>query len=62
MPLEIKKKLDETDLQLLQLAITEIRQRFNSHSKEIYVPFKVDLGEDLKDIPAQFESTMDVQF
>ncbi|WP_339894609.1 excinuclease ABC subunit UvrC [uncultured Algibacter sp.] len=46
--LEIKKKLDETDLQLLQLAITEIRQRFNSNSKEIYVPFKVDLGEEVK--------------
>ncbi|MEP1489909.1 MAG: excinuclease ABC subunit UvrC [Algibacter sp.] len=46
--LEIKKKLDETDQELLQLAITEIRQRFNSNSKEIYVPFKVDLGEDLK--------------
>ena len=46
--LEIKKKLDETDLQLLELAITEIRQRFNSNSKEIYVPFKVDVGEDLK--------------
>jgi len=46
--LEIKKKLDETDLELLELAITEIRQRFNSNSKEIYVPFKVDVGEDLK--------------
>ncbi|MGB5419634.1 excinuclease ABC subunit UvrC [Algibacter sp.] len=46
--LEIKKKLDETDLQLLELAITEIRQRFNSNSKEIYVPFKVELGDDLK--------------
>lgn len=46
--LEIKKKLDETDKELLELAITEIRQRFNSNSKEIYVPFKVDLGEDLK--------------
>ncbi|XCF06840.1 excinuclease ABC subunit UvrC [Tamlana crocina] len=46
--LEIKKKLDETDKELLELAITEIRQRFNSKSKEIYVPFKVDLGEDLK--------------
>ncbi|WP_435413347.1 excinuclease ABC subunit UvrC [Psychroserpens mesophilus] len=46
--LEIKKKLDETDKQLLELAITEIRQRFTSNSKEIYVPFKVDLGEDLK--------------
>jgi len=46
--LEIKKKLDETDLTLLQLAITEIRQRFNSNSKEIFVPFKVSLGEDIK--------------
>ena len=46
--LEIKKKLDETDSQLLELAITEIRQRFNSNSKEIYVPFKVNLGKDLK--------------
>lgn len=46
--LEIKKKLDETDEELLQLAIVEIRQRFNSQSKEIYVPFKVDLGEGIK--------------
>ncbi len=46
--LEIKKKLDETDKELLELAVTEIRQRFNSKSKEIYVPFKVDLGEDVK--------------
>ena len=46
--LEIKKKLDETDLQLLELAITEIRQRFTSNSKELYVPFKVNVGENLK--------------
>ena len=46
--LEIKKKLDETDAQLLELAITEIRQRFHSESKEIYVPFKVEIGEDIK--------------
>ena len=46
--LELKKKLQETDLQLLELAITEIRQRFNSTSKEIYVPFKVNLGGDIK--------------
>jgi excinuclease ABC subunit C len=45
---EIKKKLDETDKELLELAIIEIRQRFNSQSKEIYVPFQVDLGEDIK--------------
>jgi excinuclease ABC subunit C len=46
--LEIKKKLDETDEALLKLAITELRQRFNSNSKEIYTPFKVNLGEELK--------------
>src|SRR5690606_15068916 len=36
--MEIKKKLDETDEELLQLAVIEIRQRFHSQSKEIYVP------------------------
>ncbi|WP_289022393.1 excinuclease ABC subunit UvrC [uncultured Salegentibacter sp.] len=46
--IEMKKKLDETDEELLELAITEIRQRFSSKSKEIYVPFKVDAGEDVK--------------
>ena len=46
--MEIKKKLDETDEDLLLLAIVELRQRFNSFSKEIYVPFEVDLGEDVK--------------
>ena len=46
--LEIKKKLQETDKELLQLAIIELRQRFNSNSKEIYVPFQVSIGEDVK--------------
>ena len=45
---EIKKKLDETDTELLELFIVEIRQRFQSQSPEIYVPFKVDVGEDIK--------------
>ncbi len=45
---EIKKKLDETDKELLELAIIEIRQRFNSESTEVYVPFEVDLGENIK--------------
>ena len=46
--LEIKKKLDEKDKELLEIAIVEIRQRFNSQSKEIYAPFKVDIGESIK--------------
>ncbi len=45
---EIKKKLDEADKAILELSIVEIRQRFNSQSKEIYVPFKVDLGGSVK--------------
>jgi excinuclease ABC subunit C len=45
---EIKKKLDESDQELLELFIIEIRQRFNSQSPEIYVPFKVNLGENIK--------------
>ncbi|MFC4723103.1 excinuclease ABC subunit UvrC [Geojedonia litorea] len=46
--LEIKKKLEESDKELLELAITEIRQRFHSKSKEIYVPFRVNLGDEIK--------------
>lgn len=46
--IEMKKKLDETDRELLELAIIEIRQRFNSITREIYVPFKVDAGENIK--------------
>ncbi len=45
---EIKKKLDETDKNLLELAIIEIRQRFHSQSKEIYTPFTVNLGDEIK--------------
>ncbi|NIK91095.1 excinuclease ABC subunit UvrC [Mangrovimonas sp. CR14] len=46
--LEIKKKLEETDHELLELAITELRQRFHSKSKEIYVPFDVEVGGGIK--------------
>ncbi|MFV0530564.1 MAG: excinuclease ABC subunit UvrC [Flavobacteriales bacterium] len=40
---EYKKKLDESDLDILQNAIIEIRDKFNSLSKEIYLPFSIDL-------------------
>ncbi len=46
--MELKKKLDEPDPELLSLAITEIRYRFKLQSDEIYVPFKVDLSSNLK--------------
>jgi len=46
--LELKKRLDETDQELLELAIIEIRQRFDLQTKEIYVPFKLNTLKDLK--------------
>jgi len=46
--LEIKKKLNETDVDLLSLAIVEIRQRFQSTSKALYVPFPITSTEELK--------------
>ncbi len=46
--IEIKKKLDETPEELLSLAIIEIRQRFHSQSPEVYLPFPIDLGKQIK--------------
>ncbi|MBT8186533.1 MAG: excinuclease ABC subunit UvrC [Croceitalea sp.] len=46
--MEIKKKLDESKSELLRLAIIEIRQRFNLKSKELYLPFDIELDGDLK--------------
>lgn len=42
---EYKKRLDETDEELLALGIVEMRKRYDSHSREIIVPFPVDLPE-----------------
>lgn len=44
---EYKKKLDETDEELLTLGISEMRERYASQSKEIVVPFHVDLPDDM---------------
>lgn len=46
--LEIKKKLREEDQDLLQMAIVEIRQRFNSQSREIYVPMPLVVAPEIK--------------
>jgi len=46
--MEIKKKLEEKDADLLQLAIVEIRDRFKSESKELYLPFEVLVEPHLK--------------
>jgi excinuclease ABC subunit C len=46
--LEIKKRLDESDRDLLAIAITELRQRFKTAAKEMILPFKLDLPFDVK--------------
>lgn len=40
---EYRKRLDETDEELLSLGIIEMRERFHSTSREIIVPFEMDL-------------------
>ncbi len=40
---EYKKKLDERDKELLQLAIVEMRERFQSDAKEIILPSEIDV-------------------
>lgn len=44
--IEYKKKLNESDEELLQLGIVELRERFKSNSKEIIVPQELDLELD----------------
>ena len=44
--IEYKKKLDETDDELLQLGIIELRERFKSNSKEIIMPGEINLQLD----------------
>lgn len=39
---EIKKKLDETNEEIIALSIIEFRQRFNSDSREIILPMPID--------------------
>lgn len=46
--MEIKKKLNESDEELLTLAIIEIRERFHLQSRELILPFPIALGSNFK--------------
>ena len=50
---EIKRKLDESAEELLSLAVTELRQQFESTSKEVVLPMKLDfdLGDVMITVP-----------
>lgn len=41
--IELKKKLEETDEELLQMAVIELSQRFDSNAKEYILPFELEL-------------------
>jgi excinuclease ABC subunit C len=46
--MEIKKRLDETDETLLELAVIELRTRFQLDTREVVLPFELDLGSKIK--------------
>ena len=46
--MEIRKKLEEPNEDLLALAIVDLRERFESSCKEVYLPFRVPLPADIK--------------
>ena len=46
--LELKKKLEETNEELLELAVVELRERFHLLSREIILPFALDFGDKIK--------------
>lgn len=46
--MEIKKKLDEPDEELLEIGVVELRERFSLRSREVLVPYPIDLGEDVR--------------
>lgn len=45
---EFKKKLDESQEDLLSLAIVELRARYNAQSKTLFLPFAVSVSAELK--------------
>jgi len=46
--MEIKKKLDEPDEELLEIAAVELRERFNLLSREVIATYEISLGENVK--------------
>lgn len=43
---EMRKKMDETDVELLEFAIGEVREQYKSTSKELIIPFELDIEDD----------------
>ncbi len=39
---EVKKKIEESDSEILESAVLELRETFESFAKEVYLPFKIE--------------------
>ena len=46
--IEIKKKMNESNNEILRISLVELRQRFKSNSNQIILPFKISLGPKIK--------------
>jgi len=46
--IEIKKKLEESDEDVLRVVVVELRRRFESTSKDVILPVSIDLGNDIR--------------
>ena len=46
--MEIKKKLEESDEDVLRVVVVELRRRFQSSSKDVILPVAIDLGDDIR--------------
>ena len=46
--MEIKKKLEESDEDVLRVVVVELRRRFSSTSKDVILPVSIDLGDDIR--------------
>lgn len=49
--LELKTRLEESDTELLEIGITELRQRFESEAKEIIVPIELEYPPLIATVP-----------
>ena len=46
--MEIKKRLEESDEDVLRVVVVELRRRFQSTSKDVILPVAIDLGDDIR--------------
>ena len=46
--MEIKKKMEESDEDVLRVVVVELRRRFASTSKDVILPVSIDLGDDIR--------------